>query len=98
MGNSQNSKINISSAKENSINFMATNSSLSISSPKQNLNVQKDVKSKHFKNNIEYFAEYEVNFKWKSPASIVYLTGTFTNWRNHILMPKIINEFQLTLV
>ena len=52
MGNSQNSKINVSSTKENSINFIATISSLSISSPKQNLNVQIDVKSKDLKKKI----------------------------------------------
>ena len=52
MGNSQNSKINVSSTKENSINFIATNSSLSMSSPKQNLNVQIDVKSKDLKKKI----------------------------------------------
>lgn len=29
---------------------------------------------------------------------MVYVTGTFTNWRNHILMNRIINEFHLVLV
>lgn len=39
-----------------------------------------------------------IPFKWCYGGDIVYLTGTFTNWTNHILMNKIINEFQYILV
>lgn len=40
----------------------------------------------------------QISFRWIDGGSVVYVTGTFTNWRNHILMNHVINEFQLVLV
>lgn len=40
----------------------------------------------------------QISFKWVEGGSVVYVTGTFTNWRNHILMNRVINEFHLVLV
>lgn len=37
-------------------------------------------------------------FRWKSGGNQVFLTGTFTNWKYHILMEKNKNEFYTIVV
>jgi len=37
-------------------------------------------------------------FEWKEGGSMVYITGTFSNWSQWFIMSKINNKFELNLV
>jgi len=37
-------------------------------------------------------------FIWGEDATVVYLTGSFANWNNRFLMPKVGNQFVLKIV
>ena len=39
-----------------------------------------------------------MEFRWNHPGDSVFLTGTFTDWKNHIRMEKMEDEFKHIMV
>lgn len=45
-----------------------------------------------------YNLDINTYFKWVFGGTQVYLTGSMTNWKDHILMEKVKNEYEIVLV
>lgn len=79
--------------RENQINFMVSNTSIQSISSKS---IPK-IPNNHEEPHLNHTPMVNTTFRWTYGGAVVYVTGTFTNWRNHIAMNRVFNEFNLVL-
>ena len=87
--------LSLSLKKENISSYVGINSNLSEEHSLTDFSDNNSSKKKQNKANTQ-----NVTFQWdkeESESEVVYLTGSFCNWKQYFIMPKIDNKYSITL-